>query len=102
MVSSDLARMRSRLVKTLIKNFNTEATQTSKLKSRKPKLLVFSRTGSNIVSAAKDLIACGVKLGKLSSNYKLYGHRQAVATLCPGDTLFAEITKWPHWTAGHA
>lgn len=37
--------------------------------------------------------------GKITESYKLLGHRQVRDTLCPGDTLFTEITKWPHFSA---
>ncbi|CAG0913904.1 unnamed protein product [Notodromas monacha] len=40
------------------------------------------------LNAAQDLIACGVDLGMIASNYNLIGHRQAVATECPGQRLY--------------
>lgn len=51
------------------------------------------------MQAIKDLIAQGVSLGRISSNYKLIGHRQAVATECPGNRLYDEIKTWPHYVA---
>ncbi|CAG0913905.1 unnamed protein product [Notodromas monacha] len=49
------------------------------------------------LKAAKELIACGVEKGKIKSNYKLIGHRQAVSTACPGQKLYDIIKGWPHW-----
>ncbi|XP_026475105.1 peptidoglycan-recognition protein LC-like [Ctenocephalides felis] len=50
------------------------------------------------LEAAKKLIEEGVRLGKISPNYKLFGFRQFVASLSPGDALFQEIMTWPHWS----
>uniref|UniRef100_A0A182IU25 Uncharacterized protein n=1 Tax=Anopheles atroparvus TaxID=41427 RepID=A0A182IU25_ANOAO len=43
------------------------------------------------------LISCGVSLGHIASNYWLIGHRQAVATACPGNAFFNEIRNWPRF-----
>lgn len=51
------------------------------------------------IRAMQDLIAEGVALGRISSNYKLIGHRQAINTECPGDKLYEEIKTWPHYVA---
>jgi len=51
------------------------------------------------LDAFRNLIACSVGRGKLKTNYTLLGHRQARDTLCPGETLFKEISTWPHWVA---
>jgi len=48
--------------------------------------------------AAQKIIELGVKAGKIASDYKLLGHRQVSRTLSPGDALYDEITKWPHWS----
>lgn len=50
-----------------------------------------------MLNAAKQLIACGVSNGQASSNYGLIGHRQAVATECPGNALYNEIRTWPNY-----
>lgn len=50
------------------------------------------------LSALKGVIQCGLKLGKLSADYRLYGHRDAGKTDCPGDTLYKEIQTWPHYS----
>ncbi|KAF2881225.1 hypothetical protein ILUMI_24949 [Ignelater luminosus] len=51
------------------------------------------------LQAAKDLLECGVKLGELSENYKLYGGKQVISTESPGAKLFKKIKKWPHFAA---
>uniref|UniRef100_T1DN61 Putative animal peptidoglycan recognition protein similar to bacteriophage t3 lysozyme n=1 Tax=Anopheles aquasalis TaxID=42839 RepID=T1DN61_ANOAQ len=48
-------------------------------------------------NAAQQLISCGVSLGHIASNYWLIGHRQAVATACPGNAFFNEIRNWPRF-----
>ncbi|KAL1006093.1 hypothetical protein UPYG_G00067800 [Umbra pygmaea] len=45
----------------------------------------------------RRLIKCAVDGGRLQANYTLHGHRQLVATSCPGDTLFSEISGWEHF-----
>lgn len=54
------------------------------------------------LEAAQNLIAMGVAHGYISKDYHLYGHRQAVATLCPGDKLFSIIQGWKNFTPGSA
>lgn len=49
--------------------------------------------------AAKLLIEEGVKLGKISTEYKLLAHRQVSATESPGAAFFKELQKWPHWVS---
>lgn len=44
--------------------------------------------------AAKELISCGVRLGYVTNDYSIVGHRQTSATLCPGNDLFNEISTW--------
>ncbi|KAK7144318.1 hypothetical protein R3I94_010665 [Phoxinus phoxinus] len=43
------------------------------------------------------LVKCGVSNGFLQENYTILGHRQVVATDCPGDSLYSEITTWEHY-----
>ncbi|CAM4621098.1 unnamed protein product [Leuciscus chuanchicus] len=43
------------------------------------------------------LVKCGVSNGFLQKNYTILGHRQVVATDCPGDSLYSEITTWEHY-----
>ena len=51
------------------------------------------------LEAAQKLIELGVKLGKISENYVLLGHRQVAQTLSPGDALYSIIQTWSHWSA---
>lgn len=48
--------------------------------------------------AAQKIIAEGVKLKKLSKDYKLYGHRQLMASESPGEALYKIIKTWDHWS----
>ncbi|KAG7211022.1 hypothetical protein KM043_016383 [Ampulex compressa] len=50
------------------------------------------------LEALNSLIACGVSLGKINTEYKLLGHRQARKTLCPGETLYRYVMNLPGWT----
>ncbi|KAK6166879.1 hypothetical protein SNE40_023489 [Patella caerulea] len=47
-------------------------------------------------TALRNLIAYGVSIDKISTSYKLSGHRDAAnaATKCPGQSLYNVITKW--------
>lgn len=49
------------------------------------------------LKAVQDLIKEGVQTNEIKQNYRLIGHRQGVATLCPGDKLFDIIKTWPNW-----
>ncbi|XP_011872325.1 PREDICTED: peptidoglycan-recognition protein SC2-like [Vollenhovia emeryi] len=50
------------------------------------------------VQAVANLIAHGVANGKIKSDYKLLGHRQTWATVCPGDSLYTMIKSWSNWS----
>lgn len=49
------------------------------------------------VDACRKLIDLGVRLGKLSKNYKLFAHRQLMSTLSPGERVYNIIKKWPNF-----
>ncbi|XP_010945144.1 peptidoglycan recognition protein 1 [Camelus bactrianus] len=49
--------------------------------------------------AAQNLLACGVALGALRSNYEVKGHRDVQPTLSPGDRLYEIIQTWSHYRA---
>lgn len=49
------------------------------------------------LAALKNIIACGVDMGKVTNDYRLYGHRDASSTVSPGDKLYALIQTWPHF-----
>ena len=48
-------------------------------------------------AAGKALIAEGVRLGKISKDYKLFAHRQLSPTESPGLAFYENIKTWPHW-----
>lgn len=52
---------------------------------------------SKAISAAKNLISCGVGQKYLSTDYDLLGHRDVGQTDCPGDALYKYIRTWPHY-----
>lgn len=53
---------------------------------------------SSMMAVALDFIQFSVDCGFLREDYILYGHRQVRnGTICPGDALYAELQKWPHW-----
>ncbi|XP_055680319.1 uncharacterized protein LOC129788369 [Lutzomyia longipalpis] len=49
--------------------------------------------------AAKDLIECGISIGELSKDVKIYAAKQVQSTLSPGEHLFDDIKTWPHWAS---
>ncbi|XP_052227247.1 peptidoglycan-recognition protein SC2-like isoform X2 [Dreissena polymorpha] len=48
------------------------------------------------LDAVHAMIDCGIKLGKITPDYKLYGHRDAGNTECPGQQLYDLIRTWKH------
>ncbi|KAL6103457.1 pglyrp2 [Pungitius sinensis] len=44
-----------------------------------------------------QLVACAVDGGRLVADFVLQGHRQVVATSCPGEALYDEIRGWEHF-----
>ncbi|XP_078592912.1 peptidoglycan-recognition protein SC2-like isoform X1 [Branchiostoma floridae x Branchiostoma japonicum] len=52
------------------------------------------KPNSAAITAAKSLISCGISLGKISSSYSLYGHRDVGSTACPGNKLYDDIKNW--------
>ncbi|XP_055975531.1 N-acetylmuramoyl-L-alanine amidase [Sorex fumeus] len=44
-----------------------------------------------------ELPQCAVRAGLLRPDYALLGHRQLVATDCPGEALFQHLRSWPHF-----
>ena len=49
------------------------------------------------LKAAKNLIACGVERGSISTSYGLYGHSDVKITECPADQLYQEIRDWSNY-----
>lgn len=51
------------------------------------------------LTATQKLIAEGIRIGKIVSNYRLYGQRQLMSsTNSPGQKLYDIIVSWSHWT----
>lgn len=50
------------------------------------------------LQAGKDLLACGVKLGELTTDYSLFGAKQLASTASPGSKLYNRIRNWHHFT----
>ncbi|XP_007668386.2 N-acetylmuramoyl-L-alanine amidase [Ornithorhynchus anatinus] len=40
---------------------------------------------------------CALRAGYLHPDYIMHGHRQVVATDCPGEALYQHIRSWPHF-----
>ncbi|KAE8619550.1 hypothetical protein XENTR_v10009842 [Xenopus tropicalis] len=52
----------------------------------------------SILALVKDrFLRCAVRLGYITPNYIIQGHRQVVSTSCPGDALYKEIQSWDHF-----
>jgi hypothetical protein len=49
------------------------------------------------IQAVKGMIRVGVERGVVTPDYKLYGHRDAIATSGPGNCLYKMIQRWPHY-----
>ncbi|KAL1428106.1 hypothetical protein MTO96_016998 [Rhipicephalus appendiculatus] len=47
--------------------------------------------------ALHRLLQCGVALGKIRPDYTVHGHRDAGCTSCPGDALYAYISRWANF-----
>lgn len=52
-----------------------------------------------MLQALKDLLACGVEIGEIDRNYKLFGGRQVSGTASPGTRLYRELKTWNHFTS---
>ena len=56
------------------------------------------RPKTDVMQTMKRMIDCGVKLGKITGDYKLYGHRDVYpCTTCPGLKLYDVIKTWAHY-----
>lgn len=49
------------------------------------------------LEALQNIISCGMKDGKISPHYTLYGHRDKRPTDSPGHHLYAEIRYFKHF-----
>ena len=50
------------------------------------------------LNTAQAFVICSRDWGRLTTTYRLMGHRQDVATACPGDALFNNIRGWPRFS----
>jgi N-acetylmuramoyl-L-alanine amidase len=59
----------------------------------------YSTTPPNAAAqtVVQQLISCGVSLGKLSSVYRLHGHRDGGCTECPGQAFYDIVVTWPNY-----
>uniref|UniRef100_A0A182QYL7 Peptidoglycan-recognition protein n=1 Tax=Anopheles farauti TaxID=69004 RepID=A0A182QYL7_9DIPT len=44
------------------------------------------------------LLECGVELGELTDDYRLYGAQQLQSTKSPGKWLYAKLREFDHWS----
>ena len=51
----------------------------------------------NQLKAGLLLFDEGVKLGKLTADYKIYAQRQFIASESPGGAFYEIIKTWSHW-----
>ncbi|GAB6032761.1 peptidoglycan recognition protein 1 [Chamberlinius hualienensis] len=52
---------------------------------------------AKMISAAKNLILCGISKGDIKSSYGLYGHRDGTCTGCPGNAFYNSLKSWANW-----
>lgn len=76
-----------------VKGYNSKSFGTSVIGTYMTKL-----PNDKALNALRNVIACGVQLGKMLPGYRLYGHRDAEQTDCPGDTMYKEIQTWPQYS----
>ena len=50
------------------------------------------------LSTAQAFVICSRDWGRLTTTYRVMGHRQDVATTCPGNSLYANVQTWPRWS----
>lgn len=49
------------------------------------------------IEALKEIISVGISKGKITKDYKLYGHKDVGKTECPGEKLYHLIKTWPEF-----
>ncbi|XP_052120856.1 peptidoglycan-recognition protein 2-like isoform X2 [Frankliniella occidentalis] len=57
------------------------------------------RASTAQLKALRALLRCGVELGELSEDVRLYGQRQVQQTESPGRELYKQIKELPEWVA---
>lgn len=50
------------------------------------------------LEAVQGMIQLGIDKGKISKDYKLYGHRDVGQTACPGENLYKIIRTWENYS----
>lgn len=76
----------------------------SRIYNQRSICIAFIGTFSEVAPSERSLNACqqlikeGVKLGKLVEDYRLYGHRQLIPTISPGNIIYEIIRTWNNWT----
>ena len=58
-----------------------------------------SKPTNHQLEVAQKLLDVGIRLGKISEDYVLLGHRQVASNLSPGEYLYHIIQSWPHWSS---
>lgn len=61
---------------------------------------IYDKLNPMMIAATQNLILHGVRLGKLSKDYKLICHNQTSATQSPGKNVYSVVKQWPHFAAG--
>ncbi|XP_060527585.1 peptidoglycan-recognition protein 2-like [Cylas formicarius] len=50
-----------------------------------------------MLTALRNFLQCGVELGEIESDYRLFAARQVSSTLSPGTRFYHELKNWPHF-----
>ncbi|XP_042207761.1 peptidoglycan-recognition protein SC2-like isoform X2 [Homarus americanus] len=59
---------------------------------------VMALPNDRALTALRDIMDCGVKQGKITQGFEVFGHRDGVCTECPGQMLYEEIQTWPYYS----
>lgn len=62
---------------------------------------IYDELTDDMISATKELLAEGVKQGKLSPNYRIVSHNQTTPTISPGRNVYKVIKTWSHFRLGN-
>lgn len=67
------------------------------MRSNRDGALVDTPASEKQISALGELLRCGVQLGELSGEVRLYGARQVQATESPGFALARQLREFSQW-----
>uniref|UniRef100_A0A182N005 Peptidoglycan-recognition protein n=1 Tax=Anopheles dirus TaxID=7168 RepID=A0A182N005_9DIPT len=56
------------------------------------------RPSARSLDTLARLLQCGVELGELTDDYRLYGAQQLQSTNSPGRLLYAKLREFDHWS----